>query len=396
MSEKKLGKVCALVLGGYINGYSIVKELYEQGIKEIVLFDQGRALASYSNKVKYRAVIDRTPETLLRELKKLSSRYDYIVLFPTGDLHLAHLNVIYDEVVDFCYMPFNRDTLLDSVNKYFQYQTCEKFSIPYPKTVNLKSATDLESIDRLTFPLLIKPSTGKNLNVDVFRTLYFEAKEDYLKAKPNLVEKIEQGVEFVISEYIPGDDTNIYIYTCFRSQSCKILNEWDGKKLTQYPDHFGQFSSASNETSDVVLKQGRVLVDALDVYGIVETEFKYDDRDGKYKLMETTLRSSMPHRTGSISGVKLHETQFKYATHQPVRQYMQEKSQRIHFVPMIHEIPNLVARKGYWKHFKHNVWGADKRVWAIFEWRDMKPFCYSLYPFLKTIIKAVLVRLNFK
>jgi len=63
---------------------------------------------------------------------------------------------------------------------------------------------------------------------------------------------------------------------------------------------------------------------------------------------------------------------------------------------MIHEIPNLVARKGYWKHFKHNVWGADKRVWAIFEWRDMKPFCYSLYPFLKTIVKAVLVRLNFK
>ena len=396
MSEKKLDKACALVLGGYINGYSIVKELYEQGIKEIALFDQGRTLASYSNKVKYRAVIDKTPETLLKELKKLSHRYDYIVLFPTDDLQLAHLNVIYDEVVDFCYMPFNRDTLLVSINKYFQYQACEKISIPYPKTVNLKSATDLESIDRLTFPLLIRPSTGKNLNVDVFRTLYIAAEEDYLKAKPNLAEKIEEGVEFVISEYIPGDDTNIYIYTCFRSQSCKILNEWDGKKLTQYPDHCGQFSSASNETSDVVLKQGRVLVDALDVYGIVETEFKYDERDGQYKLMETTLRSSMPHRTGSISGVKLHETQFKYATHQPVRQYVQEKSQRIHFVPMMHEIPNLIARKGYWKHFKHNVWGADKRVWAIFEWRDMKPFYYSLFLLLKTIVKAVLVRLSFK
>ena len=102
MSEKKLDKACALVLGGYINGYSIVKELYEQGIKEIALFDQGRTLASYSNKVKYRAVIDKTPETLLKELKKLSHRYDYIVLFPTDDLQLAHLNVIYDEVVDFC------------------------------------------------------------------------------------------------------------------------------------------------------------------------------------------------------------------------------------------------------------------------------------------------------
>ena len=38
MSEKKLDKACALVLGGYVNGYSIVKELYEQRIKEIEFF----------------------------------------------------------------------------------------------------------------------------------------------------------------------------------------------------------------------------------------------------------------------------------------------------------------------------------------------------------------------
>ena len=63
---------------------------------------------------------------------------------------------------------------------------------------------------------------------------------------------------------------------------------------------------------------------------------------------------------------------------------------------MSHEIPNLVVRKGYWKHFKHNIWGGDKRDWAIFEWRDIKPFYYSLFLFLKIFIKAVLVRLSFK
>ena len=396
MLEKKLKNSCALVLGGHVNGYSIVKELYEQGITEIALFDPGRSLARYSNKVKYRAVIDKKSETLLKELKKLHQHYDYIVPFPTDDLQLEHLRAIYDEVSDFCYMPFNRDTLLDASDKFYQYQTCEKISVPYPKTVNAKSVSDLESIDGLTFPLLIKPSTRKDLTVDVFRTLYLEKEADYLNAKSNLAEKIAKGVEFVISEYIPGDDTNIYAYTCFRSQQGEILNEWIGKKLTQYPDNYGVFCSASNEAPEAVLSQGRALVEALDGFGIIEPEFKYDYRDGKYKLMETNLRSMMWHRTGSISGVKLQETQFKYATQHAITNYVQEKPQRIHFVLMLHEIPNLIARKGYWKHFKRNIWGGEKRVWAIFELRDMKPFFYSLFLLSKTGAAAWLRRFGLR
>lgn len=396
MSEIKFENSCALVLGGHVNGYSIVKELYEQGVKNIALFDQGRSLARFSNKVKYRAVIDKSSEKLLRELKNLHEHYDYIVPFPTDDLQLENLHVIYDEVCDFCYLPFNRETLLDSSDKFFQYQTCEKIGVPYPKTVNAKSVNDLDSIDGLTFPLLIKPSTRKDLTVDVFRVLYLETKDDYLSAKANLADKITKGVEFVISEYIPGDDTNIYAYTCFRSQQGEILNEWIGKKLTQYPDNYGVFCSASNEAPEAVLIQGRKLVEALNAYGIVEPEFKYDCRDGKFKLMETNLRSMMWHRTGSISDVKLQATQFNYATGQEIITYQQELNQRRHFVLMLHEIPNLIARKSYWKHFKYNVWGGQKRVWAIFEWRDIKPFFSSLILLSKMVAAAWLRRFGLR
>ena len=396
MSEKKLSKTCALVLGGHVNGYSIVKELYEQGIKEIALFDPGLSLARFSNKVKYRAKIDEKPKTLLKELKKLNHHYDCIILFPTDDPQLVNLNVIYDEVVDFCYMPFNRYTLLDSINKYFQYQACEKFSIPYPKTINVKSAMDLEFIDRLTFPILIKPSTGKNLNVEVFRTLYLETKSNYLSEKKMLIEKIDKGVKFIISEYIVGDDSNIYAYTCFRSQKGEILNEWVGKKLTQHPDNFGTFSSSSNDSNEDVYKQGRLLVEALNAFGIVQPEFKYDYRDKSFKLMEVNLRSMMWHRTGSISGVKLHETQYNYAIGKKVNKNKQDQNNKYHFVLMLHEISNLISRKGYWKDFKYNVWGGDKRFWAIFEWKDMKPFFYSLILLIKLILGKCLKQLGLR
>jgi hypothetical protein len=50
---------------------------------------------------------------------------------------------------------------------------------------------------------------------------------------------------------------------------------------------------------------------------------------------------------------------------------------------MLHEIPNLIARKGYWKYFKKNVWGGDERIWAIFDLHDLKPFLFSLLLLLK-------------
>jgi len=394
--KKNLKNTVALVLGGYVNGYSIVKELYEKNIKNIALFDVGRSLARYSNKISYHVEIDSTSEKLLFELQKLNQLYDQIVIYPTDDLQLENLLDIYEEISSFCYLPFNPNNLLQTLDKSLQYSICDKYDIPYPKTVSAKVLSDLDCISELQFPLLIKPSTRKDLTEDVFRTLYCNDYDDYLAQKKYLSELMSLGIEFVISEYIPGDDTNIYAYTCFRSNEGDILNFWTGKKLTQYPDNYGIFSSASNESPLVVEKQGADLVNAMDAYGVLEPEFKYDHRDGKYKLMEVNLRSMMWHRTGSVSGVKIQETQYLYAIGGQVTSYEQDKSNNIHFVLMLHEIPNLIARKGYWKHFKYNVFGGGKREWAIFDVNDVKPFIYSLNLLFLMMGSACLRRLGLR
>jgi len=62
---------CVLILGGNVNGYSIVQELYEKKVREIILFAYSRELASYSNKIKKFVLIDRTPESLYQNIEKL-------------------------------------------------------------------------------------------------------------------------------------------------------------------------------------------------------------------------------------------------------------------------------------------------------------------------------------
>jgi D-aspartate ligase len=379
---------CSLVLGGHINGYSIVRELSEEIDADIIVFDYGRSLARYSNKVKETHCIERNSQSLLLKIQGLADRYTKVVIFPTDDMQLEWLHELAPQIDSFCYLPFNQTNLLQTLDKFHQYKVCEKEDIPFPKSINLKNTNDISLIESMSFPVLVKPSTRKDLELDVFRTLTLGTIADYKNYRNDLLGFSAAGVEFVASELIPGDDTNIYAYTCFRSNEGQVLNEWVGKKLTQYPDEFGIFSSSSNEAPAMVAELGRKLVKALDCYGIAEPEFKYDHRDKKYKLMEVNLRSMMWHRTGNLSGVKLQKTQFDYAIGQNIKRYQQNQIDRIHYVLMLHEIPNLIARKGYIKHFKYNVFSMNTKAWAVLELNDIKPFLASLILLAKGVIKA--------
>jgi len=389
-------KVYALVLGGYVNGYSIIKELSEKKVSNIALFDYGRSLASKSNKIEYYQSITKDSESLKKALYELKKKCDYIVIFPTDDLQLENLYEIYDDIKDFCFLPFNRTNLLESLDKFVQYSFCEKYDIPYPKTQNIEKVESLEKIQTMMFPLLVKPNKREDLTTDVFRSLFLDNIEEFYKHRVSIENFLTKGITFLASEFIPGDDTNIYAYVGYRSKKGEILNEWIGKKLTQYPDNFGVFSSGSNEAPEIVKVQGRKLLEEMNLYGIAEPEFKYDSRDGKYKLMEINLRSMMWHRVGNLSGVNIQYSQYLDAIGQEVPKQIQNQDKKIHFVYMKHEILNLIFRQAYLNHFKYNVFGVKNRTFAVYTKDDIKPFLYDLIGFIRGLVGQCLRVLKIK
>ena len=80
----------ALILGGYINGYSIIRELSEKGVNNLALFCYYKSLSSLSCKINYFERIDKTPESLKEAIFKLNKSIKYIVIFPTDDLQLKN------------------------------------------------------------------------------------------------------------------------------------------------------------------------------------------------------------------------------------------------------------------------------------------------------------------
>ncbi|HHX8576199.1 TPA: hypothetical protein ACVO18_004742, partial [Vibrio alginolyticus] len=354
--------------------------------------DYGKSISQYSNKSKYIGVIES--ESMLREkIKDLRDKYKKIVVFPTDDHQLEMLASIYSDIIDFCYIPCNSRALLFESDKSNQYRLCEKSDIPYPKSKVICNKFDIGSLESLEFPLIIKPITRVDrIQGDIFRNLYVNNLEE-LEDKVGLIEFIVNlGVELLVSEFIPGDDTNIYAYTCFKGDDGVIYSEWVGKKLTQYPDDYGVVASASNQAPEAVLELGRRLCESMDSHGILEPEFKYDARDNSFKLMEVNLRSMMWNHVGYCSGVNLHSDLYDYANKIEIKPSKQNTKDVIHWVLMLHEIPNLLNRKGYWKHFKHNVFKGEKRHFAIFSFSDPLPFFASCIILTKNLISQCLKR----
>ncbi len=375
----------ALVLGGYVNGYSIVRELYECGVENIALFDYGSSLAKQSNKINYYDNFKKNNANFLKEaLFKLHKKSDYIVIFPTDDLQLENLYEIYEDIKDFCFVPFNYDNVIQSLDKYVQYEFCEKYDIPYPKTINIETIEDLDSIKNMMFPILVKPN--KLYPQLKFRGLLLRNNYDFNNKKEILEEELKKDKTLLASEFIPGDDTNMYSYNAYRNQEGKILGEWIGKKLTQFPNEFGMFSSASNEAPEIVKEQGKKLLEVMNLKGICEPEFKYDYRDKKYKLMEITFRSTMWNRLGYLSGVRINYILYLDALGENILRNTQIKDKKIHFIYIKHELINLICRKGYFKHFKHNVFEGDIRDFAVYNKEDIKPFLYDLKGLVKGAI----------
>lgn len=379
---------CSLVLGGYVNGYSIIRELHKNNIREIIVFSFSKCLAAYSNKIKKHIIINKNYKSLHKEIVKLHQEYKGIIIFPTSDLHLEYLYELYEEICDYCFIPFNQENLLENLDKYNQYMSCKKLGIPYPKTVNIENLGDIDKILSIKFPVIIKPKKREDLKSKVFRNITLKNINEFKKSSILLKGYVSKGLGFLASEIIPGDSSNLYTYVGYRNKKGNILNEWAGKKLSSFPNEFGVFSSATNKAPFEVIRQSRLLLNFMNLFGVCCPEFKYDFRDDTYKLIEINLRYMMWNRMGHLLGVDIAYTEYLDAIEGNIKRKSQNKKNRnIHFVYLKYEIINLIRRKKYFKTFIKNIFFSEKNYYAVFDIKDLKPFIFDS---IKIIFNAFL------
>jgi len=378
MKDKEL--TCALVLGGYVNGYSVISELYDNNVREIVLCSFSNCLAAYSNKIIEYKIVKKNPDSLYEFICNLHTKYQRIIIFPTSDLQLEYLYKIYDRICSYCFIPFKKDMLMENLDKYNQYMQCKRLGIPFPNTVNIVKQEDIEKIPEVGFPVIIKPRTRKDQSTNVFRNAVLNDLNDFNNLTNTLNDFVSKGITFLASEVIPGDSSRLFTYVSFLDNNSNILIEWAGHKLSSFPNDFGVFASSTNYAPEQVMQNARKLLTGMGLFGVCCPEFKFDERDKKYKLMEINLRYMMWNRMGHLLGRDVAYTQYLYATGEKIEKnnsVFQESNQRVNYIYLKYELINLIRRKKYFKTFFCNIFSSNKNHYAVIDIKDLKPFIFD-------------------
>ncbi len=204
------------------------------------------------------------------------------------------------------YMPFDRiEPLTDKENFY---KLCEEYQIPYPQTHILYP----DSTVNVPFgpPYVIKAADSVEywrFPFDGQDKVFIVDTEEQLN---DTVEKIftsGYNKSVVIQEFIPGNDTNMRVLTCYSNGQGKVELMALGHVLLEEhtPKGVGNHAVILNEYNPELCNKYKAFLEALSYKGFSNFDIKYDSRDGQYKAFELNPRQGRSNYYVTNSGHNL-------------------------------------------------------------------------------------------
>lgn len=281
----------AYVLGGYEAGLAVIRSLGRAGVPVVSIVSADGERASRS---RFAASVVRAPDPADRA-------DDYValllglaegVVIPTTDESLETVAAHRDELTrrHLVACP-SADAARQFLDKEHTSAAAECAGVAAPRTASPQSQGELDDLlAGLQFPCLVKPRAS-------FRyTRAFGVKMHRVDTEPQLREAWGRahalGIGTLVQELIPGPETGGVNYNVYVVDGEPVA-DFTSRKLRLAPRDFGYPSAIVSGPVPEVVRPGRAIVAEMGIEGFANVEFKRDERDGRYKLMEVNGRPNM-------------------------------------------------------------------------------------------------------
>ncbi len=210
------------------------------------------------------------------------------VLIPTSDVTAMFVAENADELRENFIFPAQSAEVLESlINKKQMYQLAGAAHIPTAKTIFPQSQADVERFSQeAAFPVIVK-GVDPRLPGGTTKTLLGRP-EHLLEYYDTVVNSAEPNL--LVQEYIPGEDDTVWMFNGYVNQRSTCLAAFTGQKLRQYPPYAGVASLGICLRNDAVGQMTSRFLDSVGYCGPVDVDYRYDGRDGSYKLLDVNPR----------------------------------------------------------------------------------------------------------
>ena len=175
------------------------------------------------------------------------------------------------------------------VDKRRLHAICVAHGVPAPTTVAADEGEFEALLDAVAFPIVLKgahswiPGLDRRTRIVVARD-----REAALSAYRSMGASERRNV--MLQEYIPGGPDSVWMFNGYFDERSECLVGFTGQKLRQSPPYTGPTSLGVCVPNERVAATTKHLMKQLGYRGILDLGFRYDARDGEYKLLDVNPR----------------------------------------------------------------------------------------------------------
>jgi predicted ATP-grasp superfamily ATP-dependent carboligase len=301
----------AILLGGGAIAVSVARSLGRATIPVIALGDAGWDLVAQSRYCRTFVDLGSGEGVQERWLEwLLSQRSERAVILPCNDDGLELVARKREVLVEHGYqsMEANEQAVLAMLNKNRTYELAREAGVDAPRTATVQGIETVDAaLERIgmTFPCALKP-----LHSHLFARHYGLSQKVFIVRNREELDTVLADVsrhhlEMLLTEIIPGrDDAHVSFWT-YLDEGGQPLFRFTKRKLRQYPSEFGLGCYHVTEWNPFVAEIGLRFCKQVGIRGIAIVEFKRDQRDGRFKLIECNARFPLAIEILRCAGIDL-------------------------------------------------------------------------------------------
>lgn len=164
----------------------------------------------------------------------------------------------------------------------------EKNNILSPKSCIVDTREQVsKAFDKLKFPIIVKPLLRSN----AWDSKYTNKKAFKVAKNPNDIDFYSKMLEYtdrlIFQEWVEGHDNDIYFVLAHIGSKRAV--SYCGKKVTQWPTLTGSTSSCISHEDHKLEEMGLNILRMAGLRGLGSIEFKKDQTNGNYYVIEPTV-----------------------------------------------------------------------------------------------------------
>lgn len=319
----------AVVVGALLNGLGVVRSLAAAKVPTIVVDTSLRSAAMWSRGSKNHIVKQMFGRPFVDGLSELQRKIGARpILILTDELAVDTVSEHRAELApSYRFRLPSRAMVTTLGNKELFHRFAETHRLPVPRTVIVKSESDLARVRELGLPVIVKPADKFQFHLGhVERVNLVDAAG---KADESCGRLLQRGISAVVQEWIDGPDSKIYfaLFHCGASGASRSI--FFGRKIATRPPRVGSTAVCvpAPESAELLRPITKKFIEMSNYQGLGSLEFKWNPQTRRFVIIEPTVgRTDWQEEIATLNGLNLPLIAYRHELGLPIAEQRQVRT----------------------------------------------------------------------